>query len=59
MSIEAMRIYWIFLLGGCLGITAVTTSIIIFRDIDLKELIIGNLLFALLVFIIGFYFKLI
>lgn len=59
MSIDAMRIYWIFLLGGCLGITAITTSMIVFRDIDLKELIVCNVLFALLVFIIGFYFKLI
>ncbi|GEM_PF-4648421 len=59
MTLETMRIYWIFLLGGCLGITTVTTSMIIFRDMDLKELIIGNVLFALLVFIIGFYFKLI
>lgn len=54
-----MRVVWIFMFGMALGMSTIIISMLLFRDITLKEIITGYLMFIGLIFIVGFYFGII
>ena len=59
MTLDMMRVVWIFMFGMALGMSTIIISMLLFRDITLKEIITGYLMFIGLIFIVGFYFGII
>ena len=56
MTLDMMRVVWIFMFGMALGMSTIIISMLLFKDITLKEIITGYLMFIGLIFIVGFYF---
>ena len=59
MTLDMMRVVWIFMFGMALGMSTIIISMLLFRDITLKEIVTGYLMFIGLIFIVGFYFGII
>ena len=59
MTLDMMRVVWIYMFGMALGMSTIIISMLLFRDITLKEIITGYLMFIGLIFIVGFYFGII
>jgi len=56
MTLDMMRVVWIYMFGMALGMSTIIVAMLLFRDITLKEIITGYLMFIGLIFIVGFYF---
>lgn len=59
MTLDMMRVVWIFMFGMALGMSTIIISMLLFKDITLKEIVTGYLMFVGLIFIVGFYFGII
>lgn len=59
MALDMMRVVWIFMFGMALGMSTIIISMLLFKDITLKEIVTGYLMFIGLIFIVGFYFGII
>lgn len=59
MTLDMMRVVWIFMFGMALGMSTIIISMLLFKDITLKEIVTGYLMFIGLIFIVGFYFGII
>ena len=56
MTLDMMRVVWIYMFGMALGMSTIIIAMLLFRDITLKEILTGYLMFIGLIFIVGFYF---
>ena len=59
MTLDMMRVVWIFMFGMALGMSTIIISMLLFKDITLKEIVTGYLMFIGLIFIVGLYFGII